>query len=101
MAFTNDGGDHEVMYRSRQLTLVWGYRGCRNGGAGVCGHTVEGGCDSLLMPVCGSVGGGGNLYGSGMGYHGNILLKTNAGAREAEIEGLIYWEGGQSHRQNT
>ena len=43
----------------------------------------------------------GNLYGSGMGYHGNILLKTNAGAREAEIEGLIYWEGGQSHRQNT
>ena len=23
--------------------------------AGVCGHTVEDGCDSLLMPVCGSV----------------------------------------------
>ena len=43
------------------------------------------------MPVCGSVGGGGNLYGSGIGYHGNILLKTNAGAREPEIEGLIYW----------
>ena len=45
------------------------------------------------MPVCGSVGGGGNLYGSGIGYHGNILLKTNAGAGEAQIEGLIYWEG--------
>ena len=45
------------------------------------------------MPVCGSVGGGGNLYGSGIGYHGNILLKTNAGAGDAEIEGLIYWEG--------
>ena len=43
------------------------------------------------MPVCGSVGGEGNLYGSGIGYHGNILLKTNAGAREPEIEGLIYW----------
>ena len=23
--------------------------------AGVCGQTVEDGCDSLLMPVCGSV----------------------------------------------
>ena len=31
----------------------------------------------------------GNLCGSGMGYHGNILLKTNAGVGEAEIEGLI------------
>ena len=28
-----------------------------------------------------------------MGYHGNILL-TNVGVGEAEIEGLIYWEGG-------
>ena len=28
-----------------------------------------------------------------MGYHGSILLKTNVGAGEAEIEGLIYWEG--------
>ena len=45
------------------------------------------------MPVCGSVGGEGNLYRSGIGYHGNILLKANAGAGEAEIEGLIYWEG--------
>ena len=45
------------------------------------------------MPVCGSVGGGGNHYGSGIGYHGNILLKTNAGAGDAEIEGLIYWLG--------
>ena len=36
---------------------------------------------------------GGNHYGSGIRYHGNILLKTNARAREAEIEGLIYWEG--------
>ena len=69
-------------------------RGCRNGGAGVCGQTVEDGCDSLQMPVCGSAGGGGNLYGSGMGYHGNILLKSNVGAGEAEIEGLIYWEEG-------
>ena len=33
-----------------------------------------------------------------MGYHGNILLKTNVGVGEAEIEGLIYWEGG-SYRQ--
>ena len=40
------------------------------------------------MPVCGSVGGGG-ISGSGMGYHGNTLLKTNAGQGEAEIEGLI------------
>ena len=31
------------------------------------------------MPACGSVGGGGNLYGSGMGYHWNILMKANTG----------------------
>ena len=43
--------------------------------------------------MCESVGGGGNLYEVGMGYYGNILLKNNAGAGEAEIEGLIYWEG--------
>ena len=43
-----------------------------------------------MVPVCGSVGGGGNLYWSGIGYHGNILLKTNAGAGDAEMEGLIY-----------
>ena len=42
------------------------------------------------MSVCESVGGGGNLYEVGMGYYGNILLKNNAGAGEAEIEGLIY-----------
>ena len=36
---------------------------------------------------------GGNHYGSGIGYHGNIFLKPNSGAGEAEIEGLIYWEG--------
>ena len=58
--------------------------------ARVRGQTVEGGCDSLLMSVCESVGGGGNLYEVGMGYYGNILLKNNAGAGEAEIEGLIY-----------
>ena len=56
-------------------------------GAGVCGQTVEDRCDSLLMSVCGSVGRGGNLYESGMGYHGNVLLKTNVGAGEAEIDG--------------
>ena len=32
---------------------------------------------------------GKNLCGSGIGYHGNILLKNNAGPGEAEIEGLI------------
>ena len=40
------------------------------------------------MPVCGSAGGRGTS-GSGMGYHGNILLKTNAGGGEAEVKGLI------------
>ena len=59
-----------------------------NGGARVCGETVEDGCDSLLMPVYGSNRGGGTS-GSGMGYHGNILLKTNAGKGEEETEGQI------------
>ena len=44
--------------------------------------SVEGGCEDLLEV-------GGNLYGSGMGCHGNILLKTN----------LL--GGGERHRQNT
>ena len=50
--------------------------------------TVEDGSDSLLMPVCESVGDGGTS-GSGMGYHGNILLKTNVGEGEPEVESLI------------
>ena len=54
----------------------------------MCGKTVEDGCDSLLMPVCGSVGAGGTS-GSGMGYHGNIFLKSRAREGEAEMEGLI------------
>ena len=50
----------------------------------MCEETVKDGCDSLLMPVCGSVGGRGTS-GTGMGYHGNVLLKTNdvvSGRRE-------------------
>ena len=39
-----------------------------------------------------------NHYGSRMGYHGNILLTSNVGAGEAEIEGLISWEGGATDR---
>ena len=53
-------------------------------------ETVEYGCwYSLLMPVCGSVGGRETSGGRMMGYHGNILLKTNVGEGEAEVEGLI------------
>ena len=63
----------------------------------VCKEIVEDGCDSLLMPVCGSAGGRGTS-GSGIGCHGNILLKTNAREGEAEVEGLIYWEGGEGRR---
>ena len=59
-----------------------------NCGAGVCGQTVEDGRDSLPMPVCGSVGGEGTS-GIGMGYHLKILLKTDAGEAEAEMESLI------------
>ena len=37
------------------------------------------GCDSFIMPVCGSVRSG--EPGSRMSYHGNILLRTNGGRR--------------------
>ena len=42
----------------------------------------------------------GDLCGSGMGCHRNVLLKTNARAGEAEIEGLIEGRGekGESNR---
>ena len=41
----------------------------------MCWQTLMG-CDPFVMLVCGSVAGG-KLYGSRMGCHGNILLKTN------------------------
>ena len=63
MACTNDGGDHGVMYRWRQLTLaeweglmMWGRWGWS------MWQTVKDGCNFLLMPVCGSVGGGSRTY---------------------------------------
>ena len=40
------------------------------------------------MPVCGFVGGRGTS-GSGIGYDGNVLLKTNVGEGEAKVEGLM------------
>ena len=39
--------------------------------------------------MCGFVGGRGTS-GSGIGYHGNVSLKTNVGEGEAEVEGLMY-----------
>ena len=82
-------------------------RGCGNGGAGVCGKTVEDGlrfCTSLCVDLL-EVG---NLYGSRMGYPENILLKTNGeeerqrkldlvgqgrrgGEGDEETESLILW----------
>ena len=50
-ACVNGEGDHGVMWNGGDL--VYG-----SGGAGVCGQTIEDGCNSLLMPVCGSVGDG-------------------------------------------
>ena len=80
MACTNDGGDHEI---SADLVeweglMMWGDRG-----AGVYGQTVKDGFDYLLIPVRGSVGGGGTSVGV------DILLKTNAAAGKEEIEGII------------
>ena len=62
---------------------------------GVCEETVEDGCDSLLMPVCGSFGGMGTSW-SEMGYHGNILLKTNAG--EGEVNRSMVVKTSNFHR---
>ena len=52
-------------------------RGCGNGGAGVCCRLLMMGCDSFVMPVCGSLGSG--EPGSRMGYQGNILVRLNGG----------------------
>ena len=41
------------------------------------------------MPVCALAENQlevGNLYGSGMGCHGNLLVRTSVGAGEAEIQ---------------
>ena len=58
-------------------------------GAGVCGQTVEDGCDSLLMPVCGSVGDGEPLRGwSGQPWE--HVLETNGRG-----------ETGRNRRPNT
>ena len=66
------------------------------------GRRLRMGCDSFVMPLCGSVGSGGP--GSRIGYHGNILLRSTGGRRsrdkkpnsvggrgEAEAESLILW----------
>ena len=50
------------------------------------GRQLRMGCDSFVMPLCGSVGSGGP--GSRIGYHGNILLRSNGGG-EAETKSLI------------
>ena len=52
------------------------------------GDCFDDGLVFLLMSVCGYVGDW-ETSGSGMGYHGNILLKINAGEGKAEMEGLI------------
>ena len=55
------------------------------------GRLLRIGCDSFLIPVCGSAGGG-NLSASRMGYHGNILLRTNWGRGDEKTESLILLE---------
>ena len=72
----------------------------------VCvGRLLRMGCDSFVMPVCGSVGSG--EPGSGISYHGNILLRTNEGAwgggggGEAETESLIFGGEGERQRQKA
>ena len=47
------------------------------------------GCDSFVMPVCGSVGSG--EPGGRMGYHGNILLRSNGGRRGRDRNPNSVW----------
>ena len=46
------------------------------------GRLLRMGCDSVVILVCRSVGSG--KPGSRMGYHGNILLRTNEGWEERQ-----------------
>ena len=64
----------------------------------VCvGRLFSMGCDSFLIPVCGSVGGG-NLHGSRMGYLGNILLRTN-GRRRFRKPNSVRGNGGRAETE--
>ena len=63
-----------------QLTLAeWGKLRVWEWLSWCVGRLLRMGCDSLVMPLCGSVGSG--EPGSRMGYHRNILLRTNGGRR--------------------
>ena len=63
---------------------------------------IEDGCDSLLMLVCGSVGGGEPLWESnGLPWEHFIKNQLGGEAGEAEIEDLIKWGKGGRGRDRT
>ena len=66
----------------------------------VCvGRLFRMGCDSFVMPVCGSVGSG--EPGSGISYHGNILLRTNGGERRGRDRKPNFGGEGERQRQKA
>ena len=73
--------------------MEWRDLVCGSGGAGVCGQTVEDGCNFLLMLVRGSVGERELLRGCNLQPWEHVL-KTSGVLRQAETEGLMEREGG-------
>ena len=71
--------------------------------AGVCGQTVENGCNSLLMPVCVSVGGGGGAVWEWSVLPWEHFVENQFGGRRGRDRrpDLVGRGGGESHRQNA
>ena len=70
----------------------------------MCGQTVEDECDSLLMPVCGSVVGGGEPLNKWNGLPWEHFIQNQCGGRRGRYrrDNLVERGGGrETQRQNA
>ena len=66
------------------------------------GTLLRMGCDSLLMPVCGSVGGGESLWErNGLPCEHSVENQWGGGERQRQKFNLVGGEGGKRQRQKA